>query len=96
MFIVITHHFCKPGQVETARGRIDKSGGGMTGEPGFKFRYRIESPGSPGVVSTLTAWNSEADHQAYRGKRNYGSMADSPYERVEHHSYEVQSELVAK
>jgi heme-degrading monooxygenase HmoA len=95
MFVVITHHVCKAGDVENARERIDKNGGAMTGEPGFLFRYRIGTASAPDVVSTLTVWKAEGDYQAYRNKRNYGHPASSPYQRIETQTYEVQSEHLA-
>jgi heme-degrading monooxygenase HmoA len=95
MFVVITHHVCKPGQVETSRERIDKNGGAMTSEPGFLYRYRIETANAPDTVSTLTVWNAEADYQAYRAKRNYGPPSSSPYERIDTQSYQVQAEHLA-
>lgn len=93
MFVVITHHFCKPGQAEFARERIDKNGDGMTSKPGFAFRYRIETKDKPEVVSTFTVWKTEADYQAFRSTRSYGGHdPSSPYDRIETQSYEVQSE----
>lgn len=93
MFVVITHHHCKPGQVDSARERIDKNGDNMKTQPGFVFRYRVETPSLPEAVSTLTAWNTEDDFKTFRAKRGYGGIdPSSPYDRIETQSYNVQSE----
>jgi heme-degrading monooxygenase HmoA len=92
MFIVISHHFCKPGQTDIASERVDKNGAAMTGEPGFLYRYRIESHAKPSVVSTLTVWNTEGDYKNFREKRSTRGGHDSqamPWERIEGESYDV-------
>lgn len=94
MFIVISHHFCRPGQTEMARERIDKNGDAMTGEPGFFYRYRIENEAKPTIVSTLTAWNAEADYKSFREKRagrGGQDLQSAPFDRIEGESYVVQS-----
>ena len=94
MFIVISHHFCKPGQTEIACERIDKNGAAMTSEPGFLYRYRIENHAKPAVVSTLTVWNAEADYKNFREKRSARGGHDlpsMPWDRIEGESYEVQT-----
>lgn len=93
MFIVLSHHYCKPDQIDLARQRIDKNGAAMTSEPGFLYRYRIERPSLPRILSALTAWNDEADYQRYRKKR-FGAGHDlnsTPYEKVESETYQVHS-----
>jgi len=91
MFVVISHHWCKPGQIAAARERIDHNGTAMAGEPGFVYRYRIEREVQPNVVSTFTAWNDEVDYQRFRGKRAAGgqNLQSTPYERIESESYKV-------
>ena len=92
MFIVISHHFCKPGLAEVARERVDKNGAAMSGEPGFLYRYRIQNQAKPGVVSTLTAWNAESDYKNFRDKRAGRGGPDHqamPWDRIEGESYEV-------
>ena len=92
MFIVISHHFCKPGQADVARERVDKNGTAMSGEPGFLYRYRIENQAKPGVVSTLTAWNAESDYKNFRDKRAGRGGPEPhamPWDRIEGESYEV-------
>lgn len=94
MFVVITHHFCKPELTATARERIDKNGELMTGHPGFVYRYRIETPDKPDMVSTFTAWKSEADFQSFREKRAAQAghaPQTSPYDRIETQSFVVQA-----
>jgi heme-degrading monooxygenase HmoA len=91
MFVVISHHWCKPGQAGVARERVDRNGAAMTAEPGFLYRYRIERAAQPDVVSTLTAWTAEADYQRFRGKRSGGGhdAPSLPWERIESEAYEV-------
>jgi heme-degrading monooxygenase HmoA len=92
MFIVISHHSCKPGQTEIARERIDKNGASMIGKPGFVYRYRIENQTKPAIVSTLTVWASEVDYKNFREKRAAGGTHDlqsSPFDRIESESYEI-------
>jgi len=94
MFVVVSHHFCKPGQTQVACERVDKNGAAMTGEPGFLYRYRLENPGKPGVVSTFTVWNAEADYKGFRDRRAArGEPAGQamPWERIEGDSYEVRT-----
>lgn len=93
MFIVISHHFCKPGQADTARQRVDRNGAAMPAEPGFQFRYRLERAQQPDVVSTLTAWNDESDYQRFRSKRSGGGpdAQSLPWDRIESETYEVRA-----
>lgn len=93
MFIVVSHHHCKPGQTAVAAERVDKNGAGMSSEPGFLYRYRIENSAKPNVVSTLTAWNAESDYKKFREKRGGGGpdMQSLPWDRIEGESYEVRS-----
>lgn len=93
MFIVLSHHHCKPGQVEVARERMRKTATGLSSEPGFLFRQHLERPTHPGVLSALTAWQDEAAYERNRQKRFGGGgpkPADTPYERIEHEAYVVQ------
>ncbi len=93
MFIVVSHHHCKPGQATAAAERVDKNGAAMASEPGFLYRYRIENSAKPNVVSTLTAWNAETDYKKFREKRGGGGpdMSSLPWDRIEGESYEVRS-----
>ena len=92
MFIVVSHHHCKPGQTSAAAERVDKNGAGMSSEPGFLYRYRIENAAKPNVVSTLTAWNAENDYKTFREKRGAGpDMSSLPWDRIDGESYEVRS-----
>jgi len=93
MYVSISHHYCKPGMVDTARERMDKNSAGMTSEPGFLYRYRIERADRPMVLSAFTAWRDETAYDAYRNKRfGAGSGHDpkvTPYEKVETEAYTV-------
>ena len=92
MFIVVSHHHCKPGQNAAAAERVDKNGAAMSSEPGFVYRYRIENAAKPDTVSTLTAWNAEGDYKHFREKRGTGpDMSSMPWDRIEGESYEVRS-----
>ena len=57
MFIRIVHHWAKPGQTEDGRRFIDENGVKMEKAPGFKYRYRLEPPEGPTIITTLTAWD---------------------------------------
>jgi heme-degrading monooxygenase HmoA len=91
MIVVISHHWCKPGMDETARGRIDKSGDTMEAAPGFMFRYRIEPSADPNQVSTMTVWADEQSYRAYRDTRRAPDPADPsvPYARVTTEIFDV-------
>jgi heme-degrading monooxygenase HmoA len=92
MFVVVSHHHCKPGQTDVARERVDKNGAQMSSEPGFLYRYRIENPAKPGVVSTMTVWNAEADYKGFRDRRAARGEPPAqamPWDRIEGESYEV-------
>jgi heme-degrading monooxygenase HmoA len=91
MFVVVSHHHCKSGQADVARQRVDKNGAQMSSEPGFLYRYRIENPTKPGVVSTMTVWNAEADYQGFRDRRaaRGGMEGEMPWDRIEGESYAV-------
>ena len=93
MFMVVSHHWCKPGQADIARERIDRNGAAMTAEPGFLYRYRIERETQPNVVSTLTVWNAEADYQRFRGKRPGGGqdLQSTPFERIDSDVFKVRT-----
>ena len=92
MFIVLSHHYCKPGQEKVARERMDRTALSLSGEPGFVYRHHIERPSYPGVLSALSAWIDEEAYQRNREKRFGGratDMATTPYERIEHETYHV-------
>jgi heme-degrading monooxygenase HmoA len=93
MFVVISHHRCRPAQTDAARERIDRNGAAMVTEPGFLYRYRIEHEARPNVVSTLTAWSDQGDYQRFRGKRSGGGLdlQSTPFERIESETYRVQA-----
>jgi heme-degrading monooxygenase HmoA len=93
MFIVMSHHLCKPGQSAVAQQRIDKNGSAMTAEPGFLYRYRVENKAKPDVVSTVTVWNAESDYTGFRDRRaaRGGMEGEMPWDRIEGESYEVQT-----
>ena len=93
MFVVIAHHYCKPGQIDLARQSMDKSGLKLASEPGFLYRYRLERTTHPAILSALTAWTSENDYQQYRQKRFAAGhdLATTPYEKVESETFQVQS-----
>lgn len=84
MFMVIVHHWCKVGMLDAACDRIDRNGDAMASVPGFRFRYRLEDPGAPLKVSTVTAWSHEADYQEWLARKGLmAAEAESPYEKVE-------------
>ena len=91
MFVVLSHHWCKPGQVDLARERMEKSSAALTAEPGFLYRYRMERAAEPTVLTAFTAWADEEDFQRSRKKRfgDNHDLSDTPYERVVAETYQV-------
>lgn len=91
MIIAIVHHWCKPDKVDAAREHIDHNGDKMATAPGFLFRYRIEPPGDPLKVSTVTAWADETALQAYRAANPPADPADPdrPFARIENETFVV-------
>jgi heme-degrading monooxygenase HmoA len=91
MFVVISHHWCKPDRKEEAQTRIDRSGDTMESAPGFVFRYRIEPPADPTQVSTMTVWTNEESYRSYRSARTAPDPGDAsvPYGRVTTEVFEV-------
>jgi len=91
MFIVLSHHHCKPGQIDVARERMSRTAVGLVGEPGFVYRQHMERQTHPGVLTAITAWQDEAAYQRNREKRfGGGRPTDTPYDRIEHETYAVQ------
>lgn len=91
MFIAISHHTCKPGQMEIAKERMDKNTAELAAEPGFVQRYRMSDEKRPNVLSALTIWNSREDYENNRKKRFGGpqDLSKTPYEKIEAETYEV-------
>jgi heme-degrading monooxygenase HmoA len=98
MFIVIVHHWCKPGMTERARRRLDGNGEEMARRPGFLWRHRIEAAKEPLKVSTVTAWSSEATYKAWMDYKKALDRKKTPdpelsatvlFERWENQQYEV-------
>lgn len=91
MYVRIVHHWCKPGQIEAGRRFIDRQGVAQTGAPGFRYRYRMEPPDGPTVMTTLSAWEDEGAFERFRAGRKPHDFADSayPFERVEHQAFTV-------
>jgi heme-degrading monooxygenase HmoA len=91
MIVVIVHHWCKPNMEAAARERIDQSGNVMESAPGFLYRYRIEPPSDPSLVSTMTTWADETSYRSYRAARKAPDPADPtvPYARIASELFEV-------
>jgi heme-degrading monooxygenase HmoA len=91
MFVVISHHWCKPNMEDAARTRIDQSGVAMESAPGFLYRYRIEPPQDPTQILTMTAWSDEQAYRTFRASRSLPDPKDPsvPYGRVAMELYEV-------
>ncbi len=93
MIIVIVHHWCKPGMIESARRRIDENGDASAHAPGFLFRYRIEKPDEPNRVSTVSGWESRELYRAFKDARNAGEQsvpAGEAYEKWLNEVFEVE------
>jgi heme-degrading monooxygenase HmoA len=91
MFVRIVHHWVKPGQLEAGRHHIDRQGEAQSRAPGFEYRYRMEPVNEAGVLTTLTAWESEAAFEAFRSGRTPQAPDDPgyPFARVEHQAFNV-------
>ncbi len=91
MFVVISHHTCKPGLLEVATERMDKNASDLAKEPGLVQRFRLANDSRPNVLSALTIWNSREDYDNNRTKR-FGGVQDlskTPYEKIESETYSV-------
>ena len=97
MFVVVSHHTCKPGQLDIATGRMDKNAAELAKEPGFVQRFRMSNETRPDVISALTVWASRADYDNNRQKRFGGShdLSKTPYEKIETEAYELGAHVVA-
>lgn len=65
MFVRIVHHWCNPGFLEKGRAHIDSVGETAARAQGFRFRYRMEDPKMPELVTTLTVWDDESAFAAF-------------------------------
>ena len=43
-------------------------------QPGYRFRYLLESVDHSGEIRSMTAWNSRADAEAYEQSGLYGDL----------------------
>jgi len=95
MFIVISHHTCKPGQADLAKGRMDKNASHLASEPGFLHRFRMSDESRPELVSALTIWESREHYENNRRKRfgNSRDLSETPYEKIETESFAVDSHV---
>lgn len=91
MFIRIVRHWCHEGGLEEGRAHIDSVGQGTAEAAGFLYRYRLEQPDQPQVLTTLTAWQDEAAFGAFQASRRAGQHSAPPFARVEHEAYHVRS-----
>jgi heme-degrading monooxygenase HmoA len=93
VIVVIVHHWCKPGMIESARLRIDENGADSARAPGFLFRYRLEKPDEPNRVSTVSGWTSRAAYRAWKDARSEADQsvpATAAYERWVNEIFEVE------
>jgi heme-degrading monooxygenase HmoA len=93
MYLVIVHHWSKPGMLAATRELVDKVGNDMVSVPGFCFRHRIEQDNDLDKVSTLTAWDNEEAFEAYRKSRKPPALDNPavPFHRYERELYTVKS-----
>lgn len=95
MIIVITHHVCKAGCVETAITKIDKAGESIVKAPGFLSRYRVTAGDNANTVSTIANWQDIDSYQAFRASRPAPNTDDTdvPFARIEAIIYDVNAEV---
>ncbi|MER9234602.1 hypothetical protein NKI56_21305 [Mesorhizobium sp. M0622] len=91
MFVRIVHHWCKPEHIENGRRHIDGVGTAAACAPGFLFRFRMENPEEPLLLTTFTAW---ADRGAFGSFQN-SQLPSSPsasadfFERTQDQVFDV-------
>ena len=82
---------------DATRELVDKVGNDMVAVAGFRFRYRIEKNNELEKISTLTAWESEADFENHQKGRKLPNLENPavPFHRYEREMYTVKSAVDA-
>ena len=91
MFVRVVHHWCKAGRVQDGREHMDKVGQSTAAAPGFVFRFRMESPDDPSLLTTMTVWRDRTAFTDFQAGRKPSSHEDpaNPFERMESQTFDV-------
>ncbi len=66
MIGVLTHHWAKSDQIESARKLLDGNGLAQSKAPGFGSRQTLYSLNDPTQITTLVTWNTSEIYDAWR------------------------------
>ncbi len=66
MIGVLTHHWAKSDQIESARKLLDGNGLAQSKAPGFGSRQTLYSLSDPTQITTLVTWNTSEIYDAWR------------------------------
>ena len=66
MIGVLTHHWAKSDQIESARKLLDGNGLAQSKAPGFGSRQTLYSQSDPTQITTLVTWDSNEIYDAWR------------------------------
>ena len=66
MIGVLTHHWTKADQIESARKLLDGNGLAQSKAPGFGSRQTLYSLSDPTQITTLVTWDTSEIYDAWR------------------------------
>ncbi len=66
MIGVLTHHWAKSDQIESARRLLDGNGLAQSKAPGFGSRQTLYSLSDPTQITTLVTWDTSEIYDAWR------------------------------
>ncbi len=66
MIGVLTHHWAKSDQIESARRLLDGNGLAQRKAPGFGSRQTLYSLSDPTQITTLVTWDTSEIYDAWR------------------------------
>ena len=66
MIGVLTHHWAKSDQIESARELLDGNGLAQSKAPGFGSRQTLYSLSDPTQITTLVTWDTSEIYDAWR------------------------------
>ncbi len=66
MIGVLTHHWAKSDQIESARRLLDGNGLAQSKAPGFGSRQTLYSLSDPAQITTLVTWDTSEIYDAWR------------------------------
>jgi hypothetical protein len=93
VILFIADHWVTPEQLGPAERFIDARSQAYPSQPGFLWRYRLTSAEDLTKLTTVTAWTSAADLDAYRQLlQDTPTLPQFPWLRTSSETYEVSSE----